>query len=380
MPMYNTIDVPLVWDLQGSSAAKTHNVYDVKNIVSRGRGMRGLPANPKREIAKPLNSIQRLSRRRGARLIEVAMAALTARHRETYHFNHANPHEVYFADVGGGVTIAVTGLLVEYRFPLECTVGYLILGNGVPVGYGGASALFHQVNTGINIFDEYRGSEAAFLWVQVMRVFHQLFGCNRYVANPYQFGSGNREALRSGAFWFYYRLGYRPAERGLAELARAEYQRIQNRRGYRSDAKTLKRLAGCDMHLALPGARRRQLFKEPWLELCAAGATEFIARQGHRDHNRALTQSVDAVVRALGMKRRQFNEAECIALRLMSPIVGNIGLESWSLEERKALMELICSKGGRYEIDYARRLREHERLHRELRRFCQRAKRRHPQN
>ena len=55
-------------------------------------------------------------------------------------------------------------------------MGYLVLSNGVPVGYGGASALYRQVNTGINIFDEYRGSEAAFFWVQVMRVYRQLTG------------------------------------------------------------------------------------------------------------------------------------------------------------------------------------------------------------
>lgn len=91
------------------------------------------------------------------------MASLAARHRETYHFNHANPGEVYLADVGEGIFVAVFGLAPERRYPLECTMGFLILSNGVPIGYGGSSTLFLQVNTGINIFDEYRGSEASYL-------------------------------------------------------------------------------------------------------------------------------------------------------------------------------------------------------------------------
>ena len=101
------------------------------------------------------------------------MASLAVRHRETNHFNCANPNEVYLADAGKGVSIAVFGLREEHRYPLECTMGFLILSNGVPVGYGGTSALCRQANTGINIFDEYRGSEAPYLWIQVMRVVSQ---------------------------------------------------------------------------------------------------------------------------------------------------------------------------------------------------------------
>ena len=89
-------------------------------------------------------------------------------------------------------------------------MGYLIVSNGVRSVTGAEVFCFDRVNTGANIFDEYRGSEAAFLWVQVMRVYHHLTGCTRYIANPYQFGADNDEARKSGAFWFYYRLGYRP--------------------------------------------------------------------------------------------------------------------------------------------------------------------------
>jgi len=55
------------------------------------------------------------------------MASLAVRYRETYHFNYANPREVYLSDVGEGVSVAVFGLLPEHRFPLECKDGELEL-------------------------------------------------------------------------------------------------------------------------------------------------------------------------------------------------------------------------------------------------------------
>ena len=159
----------------------------------------------------------------------------------------------------GGLVIGVAQRDLGLAVALECTMGYLILSNGVPIGYGGASALFRQVNTGINIFDEFRHSEAAFLWTQVMRVYHALTGCTRFIANAYQFGGDNREALQSGAFWFYYRLGFRPVDGPIRALARAEAAKIRKRPGYRSNVATLKRLASCDMHLTLPGAKARRV-------------------------------------------------------------------------------------------------------------------------
>ena len=105
--------------------------------------------------------------------------------------------------------------------PLETTMGYLILSHGVPIGYGGASALFRQVNTGINLFAEYRGSEGSFLWVQVMRVFRHLFGCTRFIANAFQFGSDNAEALEMRCVLVLLPAGIPPGPVGRARTCKA---------------------------------------------------------------------------------------------------------------------------------------------------------------
>jgi len=100
--LYDAADLPLVWDIGKSVLSKSRNVFPVKAIATRENGMRSRPANAKREIMRALPAIEKLPKHKGAKLVDVAMASLAARHRETNHFNHANPDEVYLADVGEG--------------------------------------------------------------------------------------------------------------------------------------------------------------------------------------------------------------------------------------------------------------------------------------
>jgi hypothetical protein len=302
------------------------------------------------------------------------MASLAVCHRETNHFNYANPDEVYLADVGQGVAIAVFGLLPEHRFPLECTMGFLILSNGVPVGYGGSSVLFRQVNTGINIFDEYRGSEASFLWVQVMRVYHALAGCTRFIANAYQFGGENTEALKSGAFWFYYRLGYRPVSAEVRKLAQRENARIQRERDYRSDIKTLRKLTSCDMHLTLPGSKRSDFIDEEWLVsssmLASRALAAAVARSREQSANRVAAQLArDIDLRSL----HRWSPQERHAFIRIAPVVAAVAPAKWSSDEKRDLRELLRAKGGNKESRYAMLLSKNDTLLKSLVKICRRA-------
>ncbi|MEJ2128100.1 MAG: hypothetical protein P8X81_04580 [Woeseiaceae bacterium] len=340
--LYDAADLPLAWDVSRSRFSKFRNRFPVKDICTREAGMRGRPRAVKAEIQRPLRTTH-LPPADGRRMIDVAMASLAARYRETWHFNYANPREVYVAGVGTGVTVAIFGLLPEHRFPLECTMGYLVLSNGVPIGYGGSSVLFRQVNTGVNIFDDFRHSEAAFLWTQVMRVYHSLTGCTRFIANPYQFGGGNTEALRSGAFWFYYRLGYRPVLQDVRKLAQKEFAKIRRNRDYRSDNRTLRQLASCDMHLTLPGAKASEFFDERWFETVSMLATQSLAEAGK-----------DA-------RRR------CSALE---PIIASVRPENWGARDRRLTRELLRAKQGELELPYARLLARHDKFLKSLQKKC----------
>jgi hypothetical protein len=344
--LYDAADIPLAWNLSGSRYTKARNRFRPSSVVTRETGMRGRPRWPKQAIMEPLGDIELLPPRQGRRLIDIAMASLAVRYRETYHFNYANPAEVYLADVGCGISVAVFGLLPEHRFALECTMGYLLLANGVPIGYGGASALFRQVNTGINIFDEFRRSEAAFLWTQVMRVYHALTGCTRFIANAYQFGGDNAEALKSGAFWFYYRLGYRPVDAGVRALAQTEAARIRRDRAYRSTVKTLRRLASCDMHLTLPGARAREFFDEAWFDMVSLLATRSLAAAGP-DSRRGSTA--------------------------LAPIIASVPTDDWAPAEKRLSRQLLRAKAGERELPYAKLLARHDKFLISLKKACRRA-------
>lgn len=373
--LYDAADLWLTWDLSHSKFAKSHNRFPVEQIRTRENGLRKPTGSVKSVIMRPLDSIIRLSRRDGRSMIDVAMASLAVRHRETYHFNHANPNEVYVADIGEGVSVAVFGLQPDARYPLECTMGYLILSNGTPVGYGGSSIVFHQVNTGINIFDEYRGSEAAFLWVQVMRVYHELTGCTRFIANPYQFGAENTEALKSGAFWFYYRLGYRPVLPEVRKLAAREYGRIRNDRTYRSDIKTLRRLASCDMHLNLPGARASDLFDEQWLMTSSMLATRILGRAGGKTRRQSVDRVAAQVARDLDLRNlRKWTRAERRAYRRIAPIVAITHPQTWSVAAKRDMRRLLRAKGADFEVGYAQLLRQHDVFLAALGKACRRAR------
>ncbi|MDJ0812606.1 MAG: hypothetical protein QNJ23_02690 [Woeseiaceae bacterium] len=344
--LYDAAEIPLAWDLAGSRYSKARNRLRPSSTAIRDDGMRPRPRSPKQAIMEPLEGIRLLPRRQGRRMIDVAMASLAVRYRETYHFNYANPDEVYLADVGCGISVAVFGLLPGHRFPLECTMGYLLLANGVPIGYGGASALFRQVNTGINIFDEFRRSEAAYLWTQVMRVYHALTGCTRFIANAYQFGGDNAEALKSGAFWFYYRLGYRPVAADVRELARSESAHIRRDRTYRSSVQVLRRLASCDMHLALPGARAGEFFDERWFDMVSLLATRSLAAAGPAS-------------------RRESSG--------LAPIIAAVAADNWSPAEKRLTRQLLRAKAGRHELPYAKLLARHHKLLISLKNACRRA-------
>lgn len=372
--LYDAVELPLIWELRDAALSKTANVIPVRKIRPRGGGMRKRVRAVKKEVMRPLDSLRRLSPRSGSKLIDAAMSSLAVRHRETNHFNCANPKEVYLAAVGEGVSIAVFGLQEKDRYPLESTMGYLILSNGVPIGYGGGSALFRQVNTGINIFDEYRGSEASFLWTQVMRVYRDLFGCSRFIINAYQFGGENSEALESGAFWFHYKLGYRPVSPAVRALAKREWTRTRRDCTYRSDRKTLLRLASCDMHLTLPGARASDLFDERWIETSSMLATTELASAGGLTRAVAADRVTTKVARALCMRSiNTWSASEKRGFSRLAPIVAATNPAAWSADAKRSMRKLLRAKGGPFEVEYARLVGQNKQFLSELRKICQHA-------
>jgi hypothetical protein len=104
---------------------------------------------------------------------------------------------------------------------------------------------------GLNIFEPYRGGESGYILCQLIRVAKLALGVTYMEIEPFQYGLNNPGGISSGAFWFYYKYGFRPVSKELKLLAEDEYRKIKSQKGYRSSEKTLLRFTEDNIGLNL---------------------------------------------------------------------------------------------------------------------------------
>ena len=126
------------------------------------------------------------------------------------------------------------------RLPLRAYVAGFTLKNGVPINYIEAIGLCEWIEVGFNTFYTYRQGETAWIYAQALRCLRAFTGATTISVYPYQIGQNNDEAIDSGAFWFYRKLGFRSGRPDLEQLARREEQKIAANPQYRTPKKTLK--------------------------------------------------------------------------------------------------------------------------------------------
>lgn len=304
----------------------------------------------------------------GRKIIDRARMALLARRRELWPLSFANEQEVWAAAIGRGTTIYLLGMLPETRLPLEANYSALLVRNGVPIGYGVAAMVGERLELAINIFDTFRRCEAAFIYTNFLRLLHQLFSCSYLVVRRYQVGYDNPEGLESGAYWFYYKLGFRSLDSGLRGLAETEAARVAARRGYRTPLTTLKRLAESDLCLNL---RRPRDFSDRDLALgqIALLQTRFIAQAFAGDRDRARREAPKTAAKRLAVRSTAgWSRLERLWFERWSVLVCALPeVERWRTAEKAALVNLIRAKGYAQEQAYVRAVQDHSRLARTLR-------------
>jgi hypothetical protein len=150
-----------------------------------------------------------------------------------------------------GIAIAIYGMTPDRQLPLESYVGYTLFKNGFPAAYGGGWVFGQRSLFGINIADSFRGGESGYIMCQLLRVYRQVFGVDYFEVEPYQYGYDNSEGIKSGAFWFYYRYGFRLLDRKLRRLAEQENKKINAGKNYRTPEKTLLKFTESNMALNL---------------------------------------------------------------------------------------------------------------------------------
>ena len=208
-----------------------------------------------RELVQPV-TLTKISEPEGEQALDMAREASTIRYRELYGFTHGDPKHVYHIELGRGVELFVMGLPPNQRLPLRAYHAAMIYKNGVPVGYFEGLSLFERMESGFNLYYTFRDGETAWLYARTLNVMHQFTGVTAFSIDPYQVGHENEEGIESGAFWFYRKLGFRPTSAEVLRLTLKEEENIRTRKGYRTSASTLRKLAASPMIFELDAARR----------------------------------------------------------------------------------------------------------------------------
>lgn len=280
----------------------------------------------KDELHAPPPPLRKLSVTEGEKAIDLARDASTIRYRELYGFTHADPAHVYDADLGRGVQIVVTGLPPEKRLPLRAYHAAMFFKNGVPIGYFEGLSLFERMESGLNLYYTFREGETAWLYARILNVMHHFAGVTSFAIDPYQIGYQNEEGIESGAFWFYRKLGFRPTQRAVLELAQQEEQKIATQKDYRTPARTLRKLAESAMIFELDQKRSGD-----W----------------DRFHVRKI---------GLRIQRRKFE----------SPASLVTDLSDWTEAEKQLLEQIVRARSAAEETTYLHLMRRHERLRAEI--------------
>jgi len=361
--LYEGAELLVGWELKDPANSRTLAEFPTQRIFYHKEMLSREQVDFLREIRKPLLGLKRMSAAMGNVLIHLFRVALSVRNRELHPLLYANPQDVWLADMGRGLRIALVGVDPEYRLPLESYYSYLVLKNGIPVGYGGCSPLFNRLELAGNIFETFRQGESVYIFSQVYRTFFHLCGAPYLLVPRYQVGYDNDEALQSGAFWFYYKLGFRPEDSAVLALAQEEQEKIQADSTYRSARETLQKLAQSDMCLILNGESNpdRRILRPGTLGLLV---TQHITRNFNGDRRAAVRAARRTVIRALGISGwRRWSPPERMALDRLSPILDLIpDLHDWTPAEKRALVRIIKAKGAPRQLRYVHLLRQHTRL------------------
>jgi len=361
---FDGLDTPLTLEPGRNTPSRTLAHHDRAPVVFSAQPPRRARPALRRELLKPPQSVRTASRAEGRRLIDLAQEAMVTRSRDLDAFAYGDSGDVRVVDDGDGLQWAVIGVVPERRPVLRASYGMLTLRNGVPLGYIQADVLFRCVDISYNTFETFRAGEAAHVFGRLLAVFRYLFAATSFTIEPYQLGDHNEEGIETGAWWFYYKLGFRPRNAAIAKLARSELARMRVDPGHRSSQRTLERLAKNYLYLEVDGARAPH-----WPRLNALGArvADLLGARTGADRERAVDECVNEAMRRLGVARVEGPHARRAWAR-WAPIVAVLpSIARWPRAERRALGQVISAKGGAREAEYLARFDAHPKLGKALR-------------
>jgi hypothetical protein len=358
--LYDSLAVNVLWKLGNSAASRTRARRSVSRMFyHRQPLLRRNQVSLAGELSSSPLPVRKLSRREGADVLDMTRTALTIRYRELYGTTRGDPNQVFEAEVGRGLQIFLWGLPPERRLPLRAYHAGLTLKNGVPINYIEGISLFEWMEVGFNTFYAYRDGETAWIYSKVLHFLHQLTGVTCFSVYPYQLGHENEEAIKSGAFWFYRKLGFRPGRPYLLAITRKEEAKMVRDPGHRTSARTLRQLAAEHVFYEFgdgsPGQWDFFSTRNIGLAVQQRMADEF---GGNPEELRRAT--TEDLAQQLQVDVGRWSPVERSAFGNVAAVLSLAPeLAQWTHLEKRALVDIIRAKVATDESKYLRLLQRH---------------------
>ena len=365
--LYDLLRLPLRWRLENLKLTRTRNWKRPRKLyVHDGPLITRREVSLADELDRPAPRLEKVPRREAEEAIRLVREVMLVRYRELYGTTLADVSSVVRAELDRGVVMFFWNLPPARRLPLRAYVAGFTLKNGVPINYIEAIGLFEWIEVGFNTFYTYRQGETAWIYAQALRCLCAITQARVISVYPYQIGLDNDEALDSGAFWFYRKMGFRSGNAALEQLARKEESKIAADATHHTSRRTLKRLAESHIFYDLDGETNKNwdTFSTRHLGL---RVNRRMADQFAGDRARMVTASVDSIQRILHLNTERLSEGERRSLENWSPVLGLIDdLGRWSSAEKKNLVSIIRAQAGANEMRYLYLTQKHLRLRQAL--------------
>ena len=380
--IYESLRVPLRWTLGNSVISRTRNWRPGRSIFYHDQPLiRRSQVSLASELASRPPKLTRLSRQQGEEIMDLIREVMLVRYRELYDTTLGDPQSVVRADLGRheagcGVSIYLWNLPPERRLPLRAYTAGLTLKNGVPVNYIEAIGICEWIEVGFNTFYTFRGGETGWIYSQVLRCLCHWMGATCVSVYPYQLGKDNEEAIDSGAFWFYRKLGFRPGRADLQRLAEREERKIAADSKYRTPARTLRRLASDHAFYDLPSNELPGSEVGAWDRFSTRNIGLRVSRRMARDFGGDAVlmrkHSTRALERMLfpgsgGVSTSSWKPLEKAAFENFALVLADVpGLSGWTQEEKEDLVQIIRAKAKPDEMPYLHLTQRHRKLRKAL--------------
>jgi len=399
--LYDSLRFPLRWKLENLKLSRTRNWTSPRRFyVHQSPLIQRSEVDLAEELSQPKPKLEKLSRVAGESVMQSIREVMVVRYRELYGTTLGDPNTVVRANLGRGVVMHFWGLPPTRRLSLRAYIAGYTLKNGVPINYIEAIGLCEWIEVGFNTFYTYRQGETAWIYAQALRCLRALTNAKCISIYPYQIGQNNDEAIESGAFWFYRKLGFRPGRPDLQKLCEREEKRIAANSKYRTPPRTLKRLAEAHMFYDLrPSAKKstkadatveerpfqgrvKRTLKEaafspragdpgPWDTFSTRNLglriNQRMSREFKGDSHKIRRASTTAATQALNLNPSRWPPLQKQSLENWSLVLAQIPkLPRWTPEEKSQLIRIIRAKSAPTEIPYLRETQLHPRLRKEL--------------